>query len=398
MPGIDPAGYAGLEDGVDWHWDRILAGAALSNLIGVGAELAAPDNRQNGNRLVLGTRQSSQDTVNQVVAAGVVVVVAAGNDGLDVGSPANCIGVIAVAGVRHSGTKVGYSDLGPKVGISAPAGNCVNASGACLYPLLTTSNSGTKGPVLGAAGATYTTGLTENLATLTCPVPGTCATLGTSFSAPLVAGTVALMFSATPTLTPAQVLSALKSSARAFPPPGAVPICTAPTGVPQVECSCTTSTCGAGLLDAGAAVAAVATVTANISVASNAVVVGADVLLDGSRSSASGARTIDLYQWTITSGNATFTSASNASTATLTTSAAGNVVVSLSVTDSAGRQASTSTTLSVGAAPGTPPPPVSSDSGGGGGALNLEWLLTLVASTLALHLAARRQRRTARPR
>lgn len=27
LPGIDPAGYAGLEDGVDWHWDRILAGA-----------------------------------------------------------------------------------------------------------------------------------------------------------------------------------------------------------------------------------------------------------------------------------------------------------------------------------------------------------------------------------
>jgi len=27
---LDPAGYAGLKDGVDWHWDRILARAALS--------------------------------------------------------------------------------------------------------------------------------------------------------------------------------------------------------------------------------------------------------------------------------------------------------------------------------------------------------------------------------
>jgi hypothetical protein len=24
LAGTDPAGYAGLEDGVDWHWDRII--------------------------------------------------------------------------------------------------------------------------------------------------------------------------------------------------------------------------------------------------------------------------------------------------------------------------------------------------------------------------------------
>ncbi|HSV80379.1 MAG TPA: TrbI/VirB10 family protein, partial [Ramlibacter sp.] len=42
LQGLDVAGHAGLEDGVDWHWDRILAGAALSTLLGVGAELAAP--------------------------------------------------------------------------------------------------------------------------------------------------------------------------------------------------------------------------------------------------------------------------------------------------------------------------------------------------------------------
>jgi type IV secretory pathway VirB10-like protein len=66
LPGIDPAGYAGLEDGVDWHWDRILAGAALSTLLGVGAELAAPENRTDGNRVVVAARQGVQDTVNQV--------------------------------------------------------------------------------------------------------------------------------------------------------------------------------------------------------------------------------------------------------------------------------------------------------------------------------------------
>lgn len=66
LPGIDPAGYAGLEDGVDWHWDRILAGAALSTLLGVGAELAAPDRTGSDNKIIIATRQSGQDTVNQV--------------------------------------------------------------------------------------------------------------------------------------------------------------------------------------------------------------------------------------------------------------------------------------------------------------------------------------------
>jgi type IV secretory pathway VirB10-like protein len=66
LPGIDPAGYAGLEDGVDWHWDRILAGAALSTLLGVGAELAAPDRSGSDGKVIIATRQSAQDTVNQI--------------------------------------------------------------------------------------------------------------------------------------------------------------------------------------------------------------------------------------------------------------------------------------------------------------------------------------------
>lgn len=50
-----PAGYAGLEDGVGWHWDRIFA----------GAELAAPGNRQDRDRIIIAGRDSLQDTVNQ---------------------------------------------------------------------------------------------------------------------------------------------------------------------------------------------------------------------------------------------------------------------------------------------------------------------------------------------
>jgi type IV secretion system protein VirB10 len=64
LAGTDPAGYAGLEDGVDWHWDRIVAGAALTTLLGVGAELAAPENR-NGDRVIIAGRDSLQDSVNQ---------------------------------------------------------------------------------------------------------------------------------------------------------------------------------------------------------------------------------------------------------------------------------------------------------------------------------------------
>ena len=66
LVGADPAGYAGLEDGVDWHWGRIFAGAALTTLLGIGAELAAPENRQDGNRIVIAGRDSAQDSINQV--------------------------------------------------------------------------------------------------------------------------------------------------------------------------------------------------------------------------------------------------------------------------------------------------------------------------------------------
>ncbi|MCR6700936.1 MAG: TrbI/VirB10 family protein [Dokdonella sp.] len=66
LVGTDPAGYAGLEDGVDYHWGRIFAGAALTTLLGVGAELAAPENRQDGDRVVIAGRDSAQESINQV--------------------------------------------------------------------------------------------------------------------------------------------------------------------------------------------------------------------------------------------------------------------------------------------------------------------------------------------
>ena len=190
-----------------------------------------------------------QDAIREINQAGVVVVAAAGNtSGAAVNAPANCPGVIGVAGLRQLGSKVGYSDLGPEIALSAPAGNCVNLDGECLYPLLTTTNSGTTTPVV--AEDAYTDGVN--------------ATAGTSFSAPLVAGTAALMLAVQPSFNPDEVRQLLRTSARAFPTTGEAPgvgLCQAPTVdengfvIEQFECYCTTSTCGAGMLDASAAVA-----------------------------------------------------------------------------------------------------------------------------------------------
>lgn len=66
LPGIDPAGYAGLEDGVDWHWSRILAGAALSTMLGVSSELAVSNQGNVNGNTVIALRDSAQDTANQV--------------------------------------------------------------------------------------------------------------------------------------------------------------------------------------------------------------------------------------------------------------------------------------------------------------------------------------------
>jgi serine protease len=195
-----------------------------------------------------------QDAVTEIIAAGTVIVAAAGNTaGHAVSMPANCMGVIGVGALRHVGTKVGFSDLGPEIAISAPGGNCVNtaAGSPCLYPILTTSNAGTTTP----ASPIYTDSFNTSV--------------GTSFSAPLVAGTAALMLSEQPALTPLQVRLLLQATARPFPTTGgdngdgtALPQCTAPQSdrfgnpVNQLQCYCTFATCGAGMLDAGAAVLA----------------------------------------------------------------------------------------------------------------------------------------------
>lgn len=148
-----------------------------------------------------------QNAINGAVSRGTTVVVAAGNSNTNVSSsvPANCANVIAVAATTSAGARASFSNYGAGIDVSAPG-----------QAILSTLNSGTTVP--GAASyASYN---------------------GTSMAAPHVAGVVALVQSVAPTaLSPAAIETLLKNTARALP--GA--------------CS---GGCGAGIVDADAAVTA----------------------------------------------------------------------------------------------------------------------------------------------
>lgn len=60
QPGADTQGYAGLEDGVDYHWWDLAKAAGLSTLLAIGTELAVSDE----DRLVRAIRDGTQDTIN----------------------------------------------------------------------------------------------------------------------------------------------------------------------------------------------------------------------------------------------------------------------------------------------------------------------------------------------
>ena len=312
---------------------------------------------------------SYQDAVDEINVLGTVIVASAGNgNGRAVSEPASCDGVIGVGGLRHEGDKVGYSDIGPELSISAPAGNCVNTAenSPCLYPILTTSNSGSYNPVSNAAGGSIYTGGGNN------------ATIGTSFSAPLVAGTAALMLSVRPELSPTEVRRLLMASSRAFPRIVANN-CQAPGDFDQIDCNCTTSTCGAGMLDASAAVVAAQGPVVRIVADPAQPVAGRTLTLDGLDTTVFSGRSIASYRWALVDGGGIVSalSSTNAASVTATPSARGSFVVSLTVTDSTGASGTQTVEVSVASAGG-------GGGGGGGGALGLGWLAALLAAVIAL--------------
>jgi len=157
-----------------------------------------------------------QNAINEIVAAGAVVVVAAGNENDDVAtsSPANCNGVIAVAATNRSGSRASYSNFGSLVKIAAPGGEKTYFSDP--NGVLSTLNNG---KVLAQSDDYQYYD-------------------GTSMATPHIAGIVSLMLSVNPGLSSAQILSIIQSTARAFP----------------AGSSCTTALCGAGIINAAAAV------------------------------------------------------------------------------------------------------------------------------------------------
>lgn len=61
QPAADPSGFAGLEDGVDYHWGGVLTAALVSTLLGVGSEFGVGSDDD----LARALRRGSQDSVNR---------------------------------------------------------------------------------------------------------------------------------------------------------------------------------------------------------------------------------------------------------------------------------------------------------------------------------------------
>jgi serine protease len=165
----------------------------------------------------------SQAAINQAVALGATVVVAAGNDNDDAAnhSPASCDNVVSVGAARITGGRASYSNYGERVDLAAPGGG---------------------GGVDGNPGGFVWQAGNDSATSPDLGEPTYFGMGGTSMAAPHVAGVVALVQSAVVAgggapKTPAEIEALLKDSARPFPATPDRPI-------------------GAGLLDAADALEA----------------------------------------------------------------------------------------------------------------------------------------------
>ena len=305
-----------------------------------------------------------QDAIDKILAKGVSIVAASGNGVGAVVSPANCRGVIAVTGHTIEGDNASFANIGPEIVISAPAG------GIPTRLLNEAAKAGMTAPENTAPGRSILS--TGNFGLTTVGAYGYTAKTGTSMAAPHVAGVVALLRSIKPTASPAEILSLLKASARPHPADG--------------YCIQFAKSCGAGLLDAEAALRLLSSgsLPNAVSGSNQVVALGSTVELNGSASS--GSNGITGYAWRQINGPIPIAlQTANTSIARFTANALGDFYFDLQVTDAAGIQANNSVKITV-----VMPPPVATtqspatpvavtNSGGGGGSFGgLDVLLGLL--------------------
>jgi len=188
--------------------------------------------------------QQAIDELRAAPGGGAVVVAAAGNEWGALSRPANCERVIGVGALNRDGFKSNYSNHGAALAISTVGGD---------------DDDGAWGASLGgkslADSGILTIGSGAPTVPADCMQPGANCYyyhFGTSFSAPIVAGTMSLMLSVNPALTVAEIEQGLARSARPHVTSSLVGFGQCGPSNPG-RCLCTTSTCGAGILDANQA-------------------------------------------------------------------------------------------------------------------------------------------------
>lgn len=266
-----------------------------------------------------------QSAINDVTAAGAIVVVAAGNGSLDsISQPANCNGALAVTAHTIDGDNADYANIGVQTAISAPGGGCGTLAFDCV------PGATPNGPVVYSLG---NTGASAPLA------DSYALKRGTSMAAPHVAGTIALMLTLNPTLSRNEVLSTLRASARPFPASSTCAL------------AGNEGLCGAGMLDAQAALRSIAPI---ITLASTTQVVAplTSVALDASAVSP-GERSIVSYTWRAAASNPAVVALFNAGTpnASFIAPARGTYQFTLSVIDSNGATSTASASIRVNSLP-----------------------------------------------
>lgn len=277
------------------------------------------------------------------------VIVSTGNESSNstITQPANCKNVIAVTAHRSDGTSPTFANVGAGTSLSAP--------GVGIY---STSNSGAQAP----ASDTFESAN------------------GTSFSAPMVSSVAAMLYQIKPGITPDEVASRLINSVRSFP----------------VSTFCSGNyLCGAGLLDADAAVAQTLDndapyANAYASQSSN-VARGVSVTLTGVAGAGTSGAGLASVQWTQVSGPAVSISNGAGNVATILTPASSNdnnLVFRFRATTlaPAAKTADSFVTVNMVSAP-----VAASGGGGGGGSLESLSLLTLAVLALLATVCAPRR-------